>query len=158
MTRELPMSWPVAHAAFVAHAEARPVEPAASAVLGIDETRRGRLAGPRTTTARGTARRGSRPTSWTCPALVGRSARAPAAAPKTVTDWLDARGQGWKNAVQVMTIDPCAAYRTAVERALPHATIVADHFHLVRVRHEAPCVASGGERPPPGAVAAVRRS
>lgn len=61
--------------------------------------------------------------------IAGRSA-------KTVTDWLDASGQGWKNAVQVVAIDPCAAYRTAVERALPHATIVADHFHLVRLANE----------------------
>jgi len=38
--------------------------------------------------------------------------------------------------VQVVAIDPCAAYRTAVERALPHATIVADHSHLVRLANE----------------------
>ncbi len=65
--------------------------------------------------------------------LLGQSAGRSA---RTVTDSLDARGQGWKNAVQVVAIDPCAAYRTAVERALPHATIVADHFHLVRLANE----------------------
>jgi transposase len=36
------VSWPIAHAAWVAHAEAQLAEPAPTAVLGIDETRRGR--------------------------------------------------------------------------------------------------------------------
>ncbi|MDQ1672344.1 MAG: transposase [Frankiaceae bacterium] len=36
------MSWPVAHAAFAEHAYRLLVEPVAPAVLGIDETRRGR--------------------------------------------------------------------------------------------------------------------
>jgi len=136
VTRELPMSWPVAHAAFVAHAEARLVEPTAPAVLGIDETRGGR---PRwTKDDDGMWHRSERfETNFVdlsgAGGLLGQSAGRSA---KTVTDWLEARGQGWKNAVQVVAIDPCAAYRTAVERALPHATIVADHFHLVRLANE----------------------
>jgi len=136
VTRELPMSWPVAHAAFVALAEARLVEPTAPAVLGIDETRRGR---PRwTKNDDGTWHRSERfETNFVdlsgAGGLLGQSAGRSA---KTVTDWLEARGEGWKNAVQVVAIDPCAAYRTAVERALPHATIVADHFHLVRLANE----------------------
>ena len=36
------VSWPTAHRAFVAHAETLLVEPAPVAVLGIDETRRGK--------------------------------------------------------------------------------------------------------------------
>jgi len=36
------VSWPTAHAAFVAHAEAVLGDPAPVAVLGIDETRRGK--------------------------------------------------------------------------------------------------------------------
>jgi hypothetical protein len=42
VTRDLPMSLPVAHAAFAEHADRLLVEPVAPAVLGIDETRRGR--------------------------------------------------------------------------------------------------------------------
>jgi transposase len=42
VTAELPMSWPTAHAAFVAHANRLLTAPAAPVVLGIDETRRGR--------------------------------------------------------------------------------------------------------------------
>ena len=41
VTEELPMSWPIVHAAFVAHADQLLVEPAAPCMLGIDETRRG---------------------------------------------------------------------------------------------------------------------
>ena len=36
------LSWPIAHAAFVMHADALLAEPAPVVVLGIDETRRGR--------------------------------------------------------------------------------------------------------------------
>ncbi len=136
VTRELPMSWPVAHAAFVAHAEARLVEPVAPRVLGIDETRRGR---PRWSKDEdGKWHRSERfETNFVDLSgpggLLGQSAGRSA---KTVTDWLDARGEAWNSAVQVVAIDPCAAYRAAVERALPHALIVADHFHLVRLANE----------------------
>jgi hypothetical protein len=56
---------------------------------------------------------------------------------KTVTSRLDSRGQDWKNKVAFVAIDPCAVYRSAVERALPHAVIVVDHFHLVRLARRA---------------------
>jgi len=36
------MSWPIAHASFIVHAQALLTEPTAVTVLGIDETRRGR--------------------------------------------------------------------------------------------------------------------
>jgi transposase len=36
-----------------------------------------------------------------------------------------------------VAIDPCAVYRSAVERALPHAVIVVDHFHLIRLASQA---------------------
>ena len=41
-----------------------------------------------------------------------------------------------KAAVQVVAVDPCAAYRSAVEKVLPHARIVADRFHLVRLANQ----------------------
>lgn len=56
---------------------------------------------------------------------------------KTVTDWLDARGQEWKDSVRVVAMDPCASYRAAVTKALPQAVIVADHFHVVRLANQA---------------------
>jgi transposase len=61
--------------------------------------------------------------------VAGRTGRA-------VAGWLDDRGPDWKNHVQFVTIGPCAAYRTAVSRALPGAVIVFDHFHLVRLANQ----------------------
>jgi transposase len=56
---------------------------------------------------------------------------------KAVTGWLDDRGQAWKDQVAFVAIDPCAVYRSAVAKALPHAVIVVDHFHLVRLANQA---------------------
>ncbi len=54
-----------------------------------------------------------------------------------MTGWLDDRGQAWKNQVAFVAMDPCAVYRSAITRALPHAVIVVDHFHLVRLANQA---------------------
>ena len=56
-------------------------------------------------------------------------------------DCLDARGQDWKDQVQIVAMDPCPTYRAAVQQALPHALIVADHFHLVALANKAVTVA-----------------
>jgi transposase len=53
-----------------------------------------------------------------------------------VVGWLDERGQAWKDAVEVVAIDPAVPYRNAVRKALPHATIVVDHFHLVALANK----------------------
>lgn len=135
--REHRLSWPVTHAAYVARAEAALSEPEPVEVLGVDETRRGR---PRW-------RRDPLTGTWTklelfetnfvdlagAGGLVGQTAGRTR---KTVTDWLDARGQDWKDTVRVVAMDPCVTYRSAVQRALPNAVIVADHFHLVRLANE----------------------
>jgi transposase len=65
--------------------------------------------------------------------LLGQTAGRASAA---VVAWLDARGQDRKDQVQVVAIDPCTAYRSAVQRALPHARLVADRFHLVRLAND----------------------
>ena len=60
-----------------------------------------------------------------------------------VTGWLGARSQAWRDRIQVVAIDPSAAFRKAITTALPHAHIAVDPFHLVqlanlcltRVRH-----------------------
>ena len=131
------ISWPVVHAAFVAHAEQQLVEPAPVAVLGIDETRRGRPRWQRD--ASGAWVKLERfETNFVDLAgdggLLGQTAGRTAAA---VEAWLDARGQEWKAAVRVVAMDPCASYRRAVQDALPQARIVADHFHLVRLANDA---------------------
>jgi transposase len=132
------VSWPVGHAASVAAADERLAEPEPVEVLGVDETRRGR---PHWTLDPASGR-------WSRSELfetnfvdlagpqgllgqtAGRTARA-------VSGWLDGRGQDWKDAVRIVAMDPCASYRSAVERALPGALIVADHFHVVRLANQA---------------------
>ncbi|HMA43002.1 MAG TPA: transposase family protein [Gemmatimonadales bacterium] len=75
------MSWPVAHRAWVAHAEARLAEPSPVRVLGIDETDAAGPPGARTRTPGSGWPSGSRRTSSTLPALRDCSAR-PLGAPR----------------------------------------------------------------------------
>jgi hypothetical protein len=55
-----------------------------------------------------------------------------------------------------VVIDPYQPYATAVAAGLPDTRLVVDHFHVIRVRHEAPCVPGRMRGPPCRAVAAVR--
>jgi len=121
VTKELPMSWPIAHAAFAAHADRLLVELVAPEVLGIDETRRRR---PRW--AKNEAGSWSRLERFETNfvdlsgpgGLLGQTAGRTS---KTVVDWLDGRGEDWKAQVQVVVIDMCSPYRAAVQQALPDA-------------------------------------
>jgi len=130
---ELPMSWPTAHAAFVDHAEGLLAEPAAPQVLGIDETRRGRPRWSRNDDG-GWNRLERFETNFVdlsgSGGLLGQTAGRTS---KSVVAWLDERGEDWKAHVEFVAIDPCAAYRSAVQHALPHARLIADHFHLDRL-------------------------
>ena len=132
------MSWPIAHAAFVKHADALLTEPEPVRVLGIDETRRGR---PRWTQDEQTAK-------WVklerfetnfvdLSGSQGLLGQASGRRKANVIEWLDARGQDWKDQVQIVAMDPCATYRAAVQQALPQARVVADHFHLVALANKA---------------------
>jgi transposase len=136
--REHQVSWPITHAAFVARADAVLTEPAPVRELGIDETRRGRPRWTRDADSGRWVKTERFETNFVDlsggQGLVGQTAGR---TKKTVTDWLDARGEDWKNAVSVVAMDPCATYRSAVQAALPNATIVADHFHLVRLANQA---------------------
>jgi transposase len=137
LAAEFGVSWPVVHRHFAVHADALLTEPGATAVLGIDETRRGRPRW-RKSAAGKWGRAELFKTNFTDLAadgrLLGQTAGRTGA---TVTGWLDARGQAWKDTVQVVAMDPCAACRSAVQRALPQAQIVVDHFHLVRLANQA---------------------
>lgn len=54
-----------------------------------------------------------------------------------VEAWLALQTQGWKAGVEVVALDPSAPFAAAIRRQLPHATIVVDHFHLVRLANQA---------------------
>jgi transposase len=108
-------------------------------VLGIDETRRGRpvwvqdpdsgrwsLASDRWHTGFVDAAG----TGGLLAQVEGRSCAA-------VTGWLDAQPAAWRAGICHVTIDLSASYAKAVRTALPHAVLVADRFHLVRLANDA---------------------
>ncbi len=135
---ELGMSWPVAHRRYIAHADAVLTEPEPPVVLGIDETRRGAPKWVQDAETGRWVRTERFETNFTDLSGTGRLLGQVAGRTGTaVTGWLDERGQDWKNQVAFVAIDPCAVYRSAVQRALPHAVIVVDHFHLVRLANQA---------------------
>ena len=47
--------------------------------------------------------------------------------------WLAARSQAWRDTVEVVAIDPSAAFRRALREHLPAAAISVDAFHLVKL-------------------------
>ena len=50
-----------------------------------------------------------------------------------VRGWLAARPQSWRDQVQVVAIDPSAAFRKALREQLPRAAVSVDAFHLVKL-------------------------
>ena len=134
------VSWPTAHRAFVAHAEAVLGEPQPTPVLGIDETRRGK---PRWERCAATGR-WVRVDPWDTgfvdlagdQGLLGqREGRTGAA----VVGWLSERIPQFREGIEYVAIDPAAAYASAIRTPglLPNATIVVDHFHLVKLANDA---------------------
>lgn len=138
--RDLGLSWPTVHEAFQAQAAAvLPTTPGPVEVLGIDETRRGRrryardpVTGQLETTA----------DSWHTgfvdlaggQGLLGQVEGRDA---DTVADWLREQPADWRERIKFVAIDMSLAYAAAVRAALPHAVIVADHFHVVQLANRA---------------------
>jgi transposase len=75
---------------------------------------------------------------------------------QVIRDWISTRPSSWVGGIEVATIDAFRGYATAIGDVLPDATLVIDHFHAIRVRHEAPCDRRRVRGPPLRAVAAVR--
>jgi len=80
----------------------------------------------------------------------------PARSANAVTAWLASKPAPWRAGIRHVVIDPYQPYATAVAAQLPDARLVIDHFHVVRVRHEAPCIRGRVRDPPLWAVAAAR--
>jgi len=132
------LGWPAAHAAFVDAVTAQLPDPEPVAVLGIDETRRGKPRWTRAESGEGWVKLETFETNFVDLAgAQGLLGQASGRTKANVVAWLDERGQTWKDSVRVVAMDPCATYRAAVTHALPHALIVADHFHLVRLANQA---------------------
>lgn len=131
------VSWPTAHRAFVAHAETVLSEPTPTAVLGIDETRRGK---PRWEFCAETGR-WVRIDPWDTGFVdlagdQGLLGQAEGRSSATVIDWLATRTPQFRDAITHVAIDPAASYAAAVRTALPHAQIVVDHFHLDKLAND----------------------
>jgi transposase len=137
--RDHGLSWPVAHAAFAAHAgRALPAELEPVEVLGVDETRRGRVRfelDPDTGEITQVADRwhvGFTDLSGGQGLLgqvEGRRAR-------TVREWLEKQPEAWRKAVRYVAIDMCDAFAAAVRTHLPGARLVVDCFHLVKLAND----------------------
>ena len=70
--------------------------------------------------------------------------------------WCAQQDDDWLKAITVVATDLAESYRSGLSPHLDHATRVADPFHVVRVRHEAPCIRRRVRDPPLWAVAAAR--
>jgi hypothetical protein len=133
-------SWPVVAAAFIAHAaRVLPEAPEPVAVLGIDEIRRGK---PRFVFDEVTQTWGTSVDRWHVGFVdlsggQGLLGQVEGRTSDTVVEWLDARGAVWKNSVGFVAIDMCTVFKAAVRAALPHATLVVDHFHAVQLANAA---------------------
>lgn len=131
------LSWPTVQRAFTRVCATVLGEPPTTAMLGIDETRFGR---PRW--HQGDDGRWALVEPWETGfvdltgehGLLGQVDGRTSAA---VRIWLSQRGQAWRDAVQVVAIDPSAPYAAAVRQLLPHARIAVDHFHLVLAANRA---------------------
>jgi transposase len=133
------VSWPIANTALMAHIGGPLAKPLpAVAVLGIDETRRGKPVweqDPETGKWRVAHDR------WHTGIVdaVGSSgllAHVEGRTSQAVVDWLEEQPQPWRAAVTHVCMDLSASYAKAVRTALPAAVIVADRFHLVSLAND----------------------
>jgi transposase len=130
------VSWPVAHQAFAAQAD--PVleqPPSRVAHLGIDEHRRGR---PRWRADADSGEYVLLADRWhTCFFdLSGDQGLLGQVEGRTAGDaayWLAQAAPAWRDAIDVVAIDMCSIYASAVRRMLPGAQLVVDLFHVVQL-------------------------
>ena len=134
--RHAGLSWPAVHDAFAAAADRVLEAPHAPvAHLGIDEHRRGR---PRWRIDEETGEYVQLADRWhTCfYDLSGRQGMLGQVEGRTADDaayWLAGATPAWRDAVQVVAIDMCTIYASAVRRMLPHAVLAVDLFHVVQL-------------------------
>ena len=134
------VSWPTAHAAVVAGAEQTAGEPEPTAVLGIDETRRGKPRWARDEESGRWVPTDAYDTGFVD--LAGRQGLLGQVSGRTsscVVTWLRARPPEFREAIRFVAIDPAAVYAKAIRTPglVPNATVVVDHFHLVKLANDA---------------------
>nr|WP_308460954.1 transposase [Streptomyces finlayi] len=134
--RDLHLSWPIVQRCFEDYAaKALPEQPPATEAIGIDETRRGKPVwkqNPDTDKWELVA------DAWHIgfvDAIGGRGlfGQVEGRNATPVTDWLMAQPAAWRAQVRYVAIDLCSTFRAAIHRALPHAAVVVDCFHIVQL-------------------------
>ncbi len=131
------LSWPTVQRAVDTRAAETLGEPAPTPVLGIDETRFGR---PRWVRGENGRWRLSDPWETGLVDLAGAGGllgQVTGRCGASVLGWLGERDQAFRDAVEVVALDPSAPYAAAVRRALPAARIAVDHYHLVALANQA---------------------
>ena len=134
--RDAGISWHSAHGAFTEAAGlVLSEEPAPVAHLGIDEHRRGR---PRWRTDELTGESVQLADRWhVCfYDLDGNQGLLGQVEGRTADDtayWLAGAAPAWRDAVQVVAIDMCTIFASAVRRMLPRAKLAVDLFHVVQL-------------------------
>ena len=53
-----------------------------------------------------------------------------------VAYWLAKQPPAWRDRIRYVAIDMCTVFVAAIRRCLPHATIVVDHFHVVKLAND----------------------
>jgi transposase len=130
------VSWPSVHSAFTEKAGALlGDDPEPVAALGIDEHRRGRARWRRDEATGEYVLVADR---WhTCfYDLSGNQGMLGQVEGRTADDaayWLAGAPPAWRDAVQVVAIDMCTIYQSAVRKMLPRARIAVDLFHVVQL-------------------------
>ena len=130
------VSWPSAHGAFAAKADAVLGEELAPvAHLGVDEHRRGRARWRRDEETGEYTLLADR---WhTCfydlSGIQGMLGQVEGRTADDAAYWLAGATPAWRDAVQVVAIDMCTIYQSAVQKMLPGARIAVDLFHVVQL-------------------------
>jgi transposase len=136
------VSWPTVQRAVVAHGAVELVDPEPVRVLGMDETRFGRPRWePEEADADGRVR-WTRSDPWETgfvdiAGAQGLLGQVDGRTSADVKEWLQARSQAFRDAVEVVVIDPHAGYAAAVRAELPDALLAVDHFHLIMLANKA---------------------
>ena len=99
-------------------------------VLGVDEHiwhhRDPRRRGPKELTGMVDLTREPHPTARLLDLVPGRSGKA-------YRDWLNERGETFREGIQIATLDPFQGYKNAIDDQLEDATCVLDAFHVVKL-------------------------
>jgi transposase len=134
--RDLGLSWPIVQHCFEDYAaEVLPEQPPVTSAIGIDETRRGK---PVWRQNPDTEKWELVADAWHIgfvDAVGGRGlfGQVEGRNATSVADWLSAQPASWREQVRYVAIDLCSTFRAAVHRALPHAAVVVDCFHIVQL-------------------------